>query len=238
VFDSSFDEVQKVGCLELDDTQRLLRNRVVGLPQQFACLCHVLGGGLPREVIRTARQVCGYEKGQTLELITEQLCRRQLAYKIDAAKIAMRRIKDPHYVVELSRWLTTLQLAGVSEETVLDVCRRFRVDFIGLLEQPREGDPERAKEFREALSIGTEMVTFAYFVVTVRAVFRELQDEEATQAAIDGGELNMLAQARQAFSANLPEAWDLIAGVRGMQTGERLPFPDAHYPAREEQTLA
>lgn len=235
VFDSSFDEVLKVGYLPFEGTHRLLRRRVVGLPLQFIGLCHVLGGGLARDVIREARQVCERERGETLEHVVEEICHQQLLAKCDAAKVATRRLRNPRYVAELSHWLATLRLASIGDGIVLDVCGRFESDFIGMLGAP-DRDPDAARERLEALSIGTEMVTFAYFIVTAHELFGGLATESATKEAISSRTLDGLAQARQAFSVNTVEAWEATSGVRITLGAEKLRFPDGVSPPEQDLT--
>lgn len=55
--DSTFDEVVRVGPVDLAATVELLQRRVVGIPYPFLLLCHCLAGGLPRDLIRAARAV-------------------------------------------------------------------------------------------------------------------------------------------------------------------------------------
>ena len=56
-FDSSFDEIIEVGPLDYAESRRLLYRRVIGLTEPYVALCHCLAGGLPRELIRFAREV-------------------------------------------------------------------------------------------------------------------------------------------------------------------------------------
>jgi hypothetical protein len=54
-FDSAFHEIVRVDYLGVGDTTALLNSRMIGLPEPFAWLAHCLSGGLPRDVVRTAR---------------------------------------------------------------------------------------------------------------------------------------------------------------------------------------
>jgi hypothetical protein len=54
-FDSAFDEIVPVGPLSLEEAEELLAKRIIGLPRPFAALCWVLSGGLPRDLVRSAR---------------------------------------------------------------------------------------------------------------------------------------------------------------------------------------
>jgi hypothetical protein len=54
-FDSAFDELVPVGPMTYRNSEQLLFKRLTGIPYPFIALCHVLAGGLPRDLIRTAR---------------------------------------------------------------------------------------------------------------------------------------------------------------------------------------
>jgi hypothetical protein len=54
-FDSAFDEIISVPPMEFSDARQLLQLRTTGVPLPFLALCHVLAGGVPRELIRAAR---------------------------------------------------------------------------------------------------------------------------------------------------------------------------------------
>jgi hypothetical protein len=54
-FDSAFDELVPVGPMAYRHSEQLLFKRVTGVPRPFIALCHVLAGGLPRDLVRAAR---------------------------------------------------------------------------------------------------------------------------------------------------------------------------------------
>jgi hypothetical protein len=55
VLDSTFDEVVRLPILSFAQSRDILARRLVGFPQAFIVLCHALSGGIPRDLIRTAR---------------------------------------------------------------------------------------------------------------------------------------------------------------------------------------
>ena len=227
VFDSSFDEVLHVGYMTFEGSHRLLRRRVVGLPIQFVCLCHSLGGGLARDVIRTARDVCSHDEGSSIEQVVDAICTRQLDRKCKAAKVAMRRLSDPGHILLLSQWLRRLESASLETTGLLQMCRTFDQDFVEPLGPPPIGDPDRLAEHREALSIALELIAFSYFVATLRELLPMLDSEEKTQAATEDRVIDRLAEARQAFAVNPSEAWEAISAVRPEDPlhGEPIDFP-------------
>lgn len=56
-FDSAFDEIVHVDFSGIEEARLLLGSRVVGMPMPFVTLCHVVGGGLPRDMLRVARDL-------------------------------------------------------------------------------------------------------------------------------------------------------------------------------------
>jgi hypothetical protein len=54
-----FDEMVWVDALRLPEAARIMDGRVTGMPAAFIGLCYALSGGLPRELLRVARAVCG-----------------------------------------------------------------------------------------------------------------------------------------------------------------------------------
>lgn len=57
VFDSTFDDIIRTDSLSPATTRDLLLSRLAGIADPFIILCHVLSGGLPRDVLRTARVI-------------------------------------------------------------------------------------------------------------------------------------------------------------------------------------
>jgi KAP family P-loop domain len=219
VFDSSFDDVMRVGYLPYRDSHRVLRRRVVGLPIQFVALCHVLGGGLARDVIRVARDVCEQPTGATIAVVTAELCVDQLRDKCAAGQVAVRRLDDPRQMTLLSRWLSRVDAAAADRDALLKLVRSFRDDVVSVLGRAPEGAPEALAEHREALSIALEIVTFTYFVVTLRDFLPGITDEVMMKAAIANSAIDRLAEARQAFAVNPGQAWEAISDAREQQLG-------------------
>lgn len=80
-FDSAFDELVTVGPMFYRHSERLLFKRVTGVPRPFTALCHVLAGGLPRDLVRTARaliDVASTEDAKPLPDTASALIRREL----------------------------------------------------------------------------------------------------------------------------------------------------------------
>jgi hypothetical protein len=56
-FETAFDTMVRIGPMNLRTARELLERRAIGLPYPFVALCHILSGGVPRELMRVARSV-------------------------------------------------------------------------------------------------------------------------------------------------------------------------------------
>ena len=54
-FDSTFDEIVGVARLTVAESVEILSTRAVGFPRPLSMFCHAWSGGLPRDLLRTAR---------------------------------------------------------------------------------------------------------------------------------------------------------------------------------------
>jgi hypothetical protein len=80
--------------LDLETSVRLLESRAVGLPVPFAALFHCLSGGMPRDLLRTARAAAALVaagRSSTLPDVTAALLDRETARLTDDHMAAVRR---------------------------------------------------------------------------------------------------------------------------------------------------
>ena len=63
--DSSLDEIETVRPMDFLESRSLVRHRGEQMSDSQILLCHVLGGGLPREVLRSARLLSGIVRLRT-----------------------------------------------------------------------------------------------------------------------------------------------------------------------------
>jgi hypothetical protein len=108
-FDSAFDEIISVAPMTFKEAQELLDLRVTGVPRPFLALCHVLAGGVPRELIRAARALIHVAGGPGSEVL-------------DLPRVTRRLIKVR---CEVMRQEAILQLSrsGASEGILLPLHR-------------------------------------------------------------------------------------------------------------------
>lgn len=227
VFDSSFDEIQRIGYLTLAESRRVLESRVTGVPVPFQCLCHCLAGGLPRDLIRVMRKLVHEYEGAkkkareaklpfdpSLGDLTGTLVRSELRGKLAAATAAglSGEQSQPWW---LTRWLheqeqTLTESAALHDQTVqLDGRRRAH---------SRDGGPDTDK----ALRMSIELMAFNYYAATILDLFGSdfvapiLQDPARSNWVDPGGvwAIETLAAARQQFSIAPWLSWGLIDEVR------------------------
>jgi hypothetical protein len=86
VFDSAIDEVIRVEPLTYEYSVRLLDRRAIRLPEPFTALFHCLSGGMPRDLLRTARAAATQAapgRPRSLSEITAYLVARDLDRGVD-----------------------------------------------------------------------------------------------------------------------------------------------------------
>jgi hypothetical protein len=218
VFDSAFDEIMHVRPLDLSQSRALLSERVIGLPGQFAALCHVLAGGLPRDLIRAARAVLGLNSpGQTTSLaeIVRGVVEQELAVRARATSIALRGLGP-----ESTRFIDWLAEVEQAVDRLEDVCADSRVwERLASVEAP----DERVR----LTALILELHAFCYFALTLRDVFGDGFDHDAFDALQRGsGSLQALARARTTFSVNSLLAWSEMSAFRRANGLVELAAPD------------
>jgi len=220
VFDSSFDDVQYVPHLRFSDSRKLLERRVVDLPVPFAGLLHCISGGLPRDLVRAARELVALEEGTPLEEAAAELLRRSMGAKVEAAKIVARRFELEEHSALLIGWLDRFLLAEFQTTTLLDFCERFGDLLANLESLPAEAPI--ATERRRLRALGAQLVTFAYYAATALEFFPKLSNRAFMQGILEGAEekgnkpshVDDLAGVTQTFAVDITSAWAMLSRFR------------------------
>ena len=188
-FDSAFDEMIRVDRLSLTDVRELLRRRVAGISDPFIALCYVLSGGLPRDVLRTARALVEVRSGERGEIgdMANALVTRELSL-----------IKQT-----LLRGITGEDKASGSQNLVKDlVDQSWPEDLMkAASECARTVDDTTSRWLSVAL----------YFLATVTETFGPGLDETIQ----DPGRTELLAHARAALAIDTDVAGELVSRFRG-----------------------
>lgn len=206
-FDSSLDEVLHLDFLNLTNARTLLNRRVLRLPDPFLQLCHMLGGGLPRDLIRHARQL--------LEIVLEEpdrcmplthaahlLIATDLIAKKRATQVAIRALKMQPDTNKVLREITKLSHNIDPAHMTL-----FLADYDRELENlPKETEDERRlARLAEELSIYYRIMMLTVRIVAVMGTERGWEHAARYEIA------DRLAEARQALEAGVPMAEAEIA---------------------------
>ena len=216
VFDSSFDVIVEVDYLDLAASKRLLHRRAIGMTVPFLCLCYCLSGGLPRDLIRIARDLLEFSRASqadqkltdlTCTLIISDLDRKRRAVAIAAAGLGL----EP----QTGQFLAAVQTTGgaTTSDTLLTACRTLAQ---GAQDDPPEADG--ATEARLKLSrLRLELSTYYYYCATLMQFFNADLTEKrlrAAEEATDDTSIDQLARARQAFAISPQVTWSMTSAFR------------------------
>lgn len=212
-FDSAFDLIIRLEYLDLADARLVLSSRVIGLPQPFLCLCHCLSGGLPRELIRVARQVLAGH-GELVDVAARVVAEDLAAKRAGLLTVVSRGGHDDTLVSDLVRHIDAHAGAGSGE-------------LIAAAEAPPITTD--APEHADLLRLQTETLGYLYYLGTVLEVFGPAfapADLDRGEAAGDGS-FDSLASARQLFPVNARLAWLTITAFRERWGQRAVPPPSA-----------
>ncbi|WP_068923881.1 hypothetical protein [Planobispora rosea] len=215
-FDSSFDEIVRVGPLPYVESRRLLHRRVIGLTEPYVALCHCLAGGLPRDLIRAARQVIeaakhpAPENADELARTAAAIVAGEIHRKADAMNAAL-----PSVYQDLRRFLHAVARGEYARSATLKI----------LNEQPEAA----ADEPPDVIQLRRDFATYVYFCATIEEVFDERLDAgrmtAATAEESGPGSFDALAAARYVFARDTHLAWNSISGFRTAWGLEVRPAP-------------
>jgi hypothetical protein len=217
-FDSAFDEIIHVGYLRLDESRRLLSERVIGMYEPFICLCHCISGGLPRDLIRTARHTVASARlsAQTADDVTQT----------DSITFISHTLVLGELTAKLHA--TGVKIAGQSP---LPTEAHFLYSLQRIASDPR--GPHLPDRLARALSDieetqGTldtsvsgpiaELASYVFFLSTILEIFNEGLSKEKIRAGIRDNsgmsKFDQISLARRTLSTDPAQAWLAIAAIR------------------------
>lgn len=226
VFDSSFDALQRIDYLTLNGSRDVLESRVTGLPIPYQCLCHVLSGGLPRDLIRVARALV-HAQSACQAIAMPHLCgtivTTELRSKAVAAGVAARGAVGAHREWVLG-WLQGQDVHGLSSDVL-----RERYDELaqsGML--TILGDTPAERQLHD---VALETAVFGYYCATLLDFFSVASKltgflADGDQLSVNAGSaLATLARARQRFALSPRLAWSDVSTFRS-QVDWLEPWPE------------
>lgn len=162
--ESAFDDLVRLDFLDWTQSRDLLQRRVVGMPGPFTWLCHVLSGGVARELLRTARRLLwthdelGVSDLPTLaRLVTDAA----LAERVGAVRATLL-LRPPGDAAACDRDRLRLELDEAERDLGRPDAGAWEEVRVRLAApRPREGVDAELWTLRETLA------THAYFQLTV-----------------------------------------------------------------------
>jgi hypothetical protein len=214
-FDSAFDEIRYLDYADLGGARKILQRRVLNLPDPFLCLCYVLSGGLPRDLIRIARsmfQLIAEENPvpATLGSLAAALIELEVTAKIRASKTAARGVgAEP----ETSLFLT--ELANVDGTPIIGSLSGI-ADRLAVSPRPAKEADSDAARLAKLVAIQRELSAYLEFLDLTLHLANLMDTMPGWQTATTTGVVDQLARARQGFESNVGAGLARLALVRNI----------------------
>jgi hypothetical protein len=247
VFDSCFDEIVALQHLEFLDSRRLLANEVGAWARPFVTLCHVLSGGLPRDLLRTARLVVASAEADRHVRIgptTTQLIEADLTGRSRAISHEVRKLVEDESARTLYALLPSPQLDASALTAQAERLLAF-ANISPLPDAALNGHEQTGKTSRHAEQLrrlATELAATLLLNATLVQFFSEnyssermARAEDASEAA--GASIELLAEARRSLGINPWLAMARLDTFNGRPADARL-GPSRHDVGYEELDLA
>ncbi len=196
-FDSTFDVILRLEYLTLGEAREMVSNRVLGLPEPFACLAHCLAGGLPRELIRVTREMI--RESGSLPDVARRMVAADLRNKLGALRtVVAHGTYDDVAVSELVRHVDAHAVA----------------DPAGLLRAVRQPPATDGPSSLDRLRL--ETLGYLYYLATVLEVFGPgFAPADLERGRTEGDtSFDTLGSVRQLFSVNARLAWLTVGAFR------------------------
>ncbi len=217
-FDSSLDTVVTLHPADLSMSKTVMRRRVIGMPEAFLGLCHVVSGGLPRDLIRAARELVSLARGKDgterrLGPLTQAMVHADLRRKARAAEIIAQHVDLEPYAGE---FVCTLRDILVSFQPVSAPSLLAAANQMASGTTTSESVPDHARAAHGTLSrLRLEMAAYMYFCATLMETFDDsLVQTEVERLSADADGLARMAQVRSDFAVNPRMAWSTISAFR------------------------
>lgn len=212
-FDSSFDMMIRCQYLTFEEAAALLNRRIIGLPLPFVAVCYSISGGLPRDLIRTARQMqhCVRDGAVNVFAVLHRIIAGEVRAKADATALATQRAascEERHWLIRLARAIE--RRSGDSESYASFALELWR----GGAAIPHEASGTEQGAGRAKVSrLALQLSAFLYFCDTVGAVFSRLSSEAHWRVFVSD-ETEPLGYARVSLAQHPEFALEAINEVR------------------------
>jgi hypothetical protein len=202
-FDSAFDELVPVGPMTYEHSEQLLFKRVTGVPRPFIALCHVLAGGLPRDLVRAARALIDVTPA-TGETPLRDIARELIGRELEAVRRAsIRQLAENSGPAALLAALHDRHWPGSTP-------RQFTEAALQMAETAREADSDAIRQLIQ------ELVVSLSFCATALEAFGPAAEKRLVDGLSDGNYaiIDDLAAARYAMRLSVGLAHQLLDQYR------------------------
>jgi hypothetical protein len=233
-FDSAFDEIIRVEPLTLSESSVLLSRRLFGMPAPFKQLCYCHSGGLPRDLIRSARSAvsaCDESAPVSLSLIAAKVVEADLAGKAAASMVVGHQPSCEPFASSVLEWCDALcgEASAVSE-LVNHVTKLHREEFVtvalGANDLP-------GYDVLQVLIL--ELACYCYYSATVLDFFETSAPSARWHVTDPTISAERLARIRSYFSVSHILTWRLISEFRKELHRETIELPDWLMESRSGQ---
>lgn len=203
-FDSALDDIVHVDFLTLEQSRALLNRRILRMPDPFLQLCHMLSGGLPRDLIRHARALLSLIEDTpagTLRIraAAMKLVERDVEARRRAVSIQMRSIKQ---LPETNTLLSAIAEFPTFKD--LDHCEHALTSLTGKLDNM--DSLKNTDEGRDLLRLVQETMTYFELMILILKVADSVSSQRGWTEASRNGLCEKIARARQALEIGVPLA--------------------------------
>ncbi len=219
-FDSALDRIVHFDYLDLELSKKLLRRRITGrFPVPFICLCYILSGGLPRDLIRVCLDLSrlapndAADEQPTIADICNTLVRNDLAAKVRAMRVEASKLPVEPYIDRFLEVLRILESEWQNAQELLDQADHLA----GSLTPPRAATKEALEMLAKLEGLRSELRAYVYHLATTAEFFESIAnhatgpgDDQGLKKELKGVECNskgkklidLLAKARQSLAVN------------------------------------
>ena len=144
VFDSSFDDILKIGYFSFEENKNLIQKRVINLPLPFILFSHSFSAGIPREMIRTVRSLIEIGKLNStnnfdtiISVFIDQVIRNHVRSLFTNEKLKSAFIGD-ELSIDLTCLLNVNSVTADDYNLLIDEIETKLKDFESSIEQNHE----------------------------------------------------------------------------------------------------
>lgn len=205
-FDSCFDHIIHVNYLDYDLTKSLINRRVIGIPESFLAFAYCMSGGLPRDLIRIARDLCKIqsvrsEDENTISTLCSKIISNDILSKINAITVKTQKIKPNNYTNELFLLIYKLenQLKLGEISNLKRYCEDQFDEFRLFLEDITDGVQSENDTRQNLFSISEELGVYIDYVLTINQYFSNLSNHNIKQRMLSAIELRLFDRLSEAY---------------------------------------